>query len=647
MLDLRRETREADLVRIASDMAASLRHRGPDDQAEWVDAAAGIALAYRRLAIIDLSARGRQPMHSPSGRYVLVFNGEIYNFQLLRHELEEGGTRFRGGSDTEVVAAAVDEWGLEDALTRFNGMFAFAVWDRRERQLWLARDRLGEKPLYFGCFDDVFIFASELKAFRRHPRFGGRVDKRAVEQYLAYGYFPHTSCVYEGVQKVAPGEVATLTAPKGMSIALAPYWSLKNTVIAGASAPFIGSAEDAVAELELLLKDAIALRTHADVPLGAFLSGGIDSTTVVALMQAQESRPVKTFTIGFSDPRYDEAEDARVVAQFLRTDHTELHVTPAEAQAVIPDLPEIFDEPFGDSSQIPTYLVARLARQEVKVALAGDGADEVFGGYNRYLWTESVWRRSRNVPRWARHAAAKLLVSRSPEQWDTVVRKFGRLLPSVVQQRNPGDKLHKLFALLEADDPATVYGAAIAHWALPRFDSTNGGRVPGVNDAPAVLRALTEQMMYLDTLIQLPGDMLTKVDRATMAVSLEGRLPFLDHRVVEFAWRLPLSLKLRGGRGKWILRRVLDRHVPFSLIERPKMGFGVPIGDWLRGPLREWAESLLADATRDLAGVVDSGVLRHRWAQHVARQRNWQQPLWTLLMLHSWWQHQGRMTSRG
>lgn len=630
---------------VVETMTETLRHRGPDDDGLWTDPQVGIGLGSRRLAVVDLTAEGHQPMVSASGRYVVAFNGEIYNHPDLREELQGMGHRFRGRSDTEVLLGAVDYWGLRGALERSNGMFALALWDRRARRLSLARDRLGEKPLYYGRVGGGFAFASELKALWVHPGVRGEIDRDALALFLRYKYIPAPRSIYRGICKLPPASILTIGPEFRGEPAPVSYWSAAEAAERGTAEPFRGSGPEAEEALHELLRDAVARRMIADVPLGAFLSGGVDSSTVVALMQTRSDRPVRTFTIGFRDPAYDESADARRVAEHLGTDHTELLVTPGEAMAVIPSLPEIYDEPFADSSQIPTYLVSRLAREHVTVSLSGDGGDEVFGGYNRYLWAESVWRRFGWMPAGVRRAVAGTLLSVSPRRWDSMAAGLGPLLPATARQRVPGEKVHKLARALRADGPEGLYGSLVSHWEDPAsvvLGANGGGSTTRLDGA--ALPGLTRRMMYTDTVTYLPDDILVKLDRATMAVSLEGRVPYLDHRVVEFAWGLPLGMRARDGQGKWLLRRVLDRYVPRELVERPKMGFGLPVGSWVRGPLRDWAESMLDPTRLRREGYLNPGPVRAAWADHLSGRRNRQYELWDVLMFQAWLEASSRKT---
>ncbi|MGZ5257189.1 MAG: asparagine synthase (glutamine-hydrolyzing), partial [Burkholderiales bacterium] len=586
------------MTTVVERMADTLFHRGPDDSGTWIDKDAGIALGHRRLSIIDLSPEGHQPMTSHSGRYVMAYNGEIYNFRELRKELERDGVQWRGHSDTEVMLAAFEAWGVEGALQRFNGMFAFALWDRNEKALHLARDRLGEKPLYYGWAGKTFLFASELKALKAHPAWRAEIDRNALAAYLRHNYVPAPYSIYTGIAKLPPGHRIKLTAHDTGPVRTEPYWSLREAAEAGVANPLDVDDETAVEGLDRLLRDAIARRMVADVPVGVFLSGGIDSSTVVALMQAQSSRPVRSFSIGFAEEAYNEARHAKAVAQHLGTDHTELYVTPQQAMSVIPKLPLIYDEPFADSSQIPTFLVSELARKHVAVTLSGDGGDELFCGYVRYFWGRRIWNRIGRLPYRLRTLTAAALRSLSPSSWNVLFAGMNRLMSSTAVGELTGDRVHKLANVLAVSSPDALYHGLVSHWPQPQ-SMVHGSREPltALTDRTqwARLSDFTQRMMFLDAVTYLPDDILVKVDRASMAVSLEARVPMLDHRVVEFAWRVPLSRKNRNDQGKWLLRQVLYRYVPPALIDRPKMGFGVPIDSWLRGPLRGWAEDLLSE----------------------------------------------------
>ncbi|HYC61719.1 MAG TPA: asparagine synthase (glutamine-hydrolyzing) [Thermoanaerobaculia bacterium] len=616
-------------------MADTLSHRGPDDAGTWADPAAGIALGHRRLSIIDLSPEGHQPMASPSGRYVIAYNGEVYNFESLRRELDREGFRWRGHSDTEVMLAAFEKWGVVGALERFNGMFAFALWDRAERMLHLARDRMGEKPLYYGWAGNTLLFGSELKALRAHPAWASRISRDALAAYLRYNYVPAPYSIYEGISKLPAAHYLSISAARAGDPQ--PYWSLRTVAESGHADPIDRSDADAIEELDTLLRDAVRIRTVADVPVGVFLSGGIDSSTVVALMQAQAAGPVKSFSIGFAEAEYNEAQHAKAVATHLGTDHTELYVTPEEAMSVIPSLPDTYDEPFADSSQVPTVLVSKLARSKVTVTLSGDGGDELFCGYTRYFLGRRVWNTIGRVPRPVRTFAGRALTSLSPNSWNTVVGNVARVVPSA--RAITGHRLHKLAEVLGVPSADIMYQGLVSHWSEPE-SIVHASREPrtAVMDPEqwADLNDFTARMMYLDALTYLPDDILVKVDRASMSVSLEARVPLLDHRVVEYAWRLPLTMKLRNDQGKWLLRQVLYRYVPKHLIERPKMGFGVPIDHWLRGPLRGWAEDLLNEKKLEAGGHFQVAAIREKWAEHLSGARNWQYWLWDILMFQAW-----------
>jgi asparagine synthase (glutamine-hydrolysing) len=627
-----------DAERVLGRMTLTIAHRGPDDSGAWLDQPAGVALGHRRLSIIDLSAAGLQPMASASGRYVIVYNGEIYNYRVLRRELESlGTTGWRGHSDTEVILRAMDQWGIRGALERLNGMFAFAVWDRELRKLTLARDRIGEKPLYYGRVGGTFLFGSELKALAAHPAFESEVDRDALTLYLRHNYVPAPHSIWRGISKLPPAHLIEVSQGGRTIGAPQRYWDFRAVAEAGAAEP-LPDGPELVDQLESLLKEAVAMRMEADVPLGAFLSGGIDSSTVVALMQAQSPRPVRTFTIGFHEQRYNEADHAREVAAHLGTDHTELYVTSKDALALIPRLGSIWDEPFSDSSQIPTYLVSELTRRHVKVSLSGDAGDELFGGYHRYIQAMRLWKAMAWSPPGARRLAARLfdapLAGKTADALAGLVPRYRML--------NLADRLPKVGQVIAERTPEALYRRLVSHFKSPE-EIVIGGREPptALTGAVPPFGDFRQTMMYLDTVTYLPDDILAKVDRAAMAVSLESRVPFLDHRVVEFAWRLPMSAKIKGGKGKHILRQVLYRHVPRHLVERPKMGFGVPIDDWLRGPLRDWAEDLIGESRLRTEGFFVPGPIRKLWDEHVSGRRNWHYYLWDILMFQAWWQEQG------
>ena len=627
-----------ELRSIAGDMVRRIGYRGPDDSGVWCDEAAGLALGHVRLSILDLSAAGHQPMVSHTGRYVITYNGEIYNCLDLRADLEQSSYGFRGHSDTEVLLAAIEAWGIETALGRLNGMFAFAVWDRHERALTLARDRLGEKPLYYGWAGPALIFGSELKAFYGCPWFNGNIDRGALSLLLRHNCIPVPHSIYREIAKLPPASYVTVQADHVTSRQfprMLTYWSHKQSL--GKRSDVIRSEADAVGQLDTLLRDAIGLRMAADVPLGAFLSGGVDSSTVVALMQAQSGRPVRTFSIGFHEAGYNEAIYAKAVAQHLGTDHTELYVTAADALAVIPRLPTLYDEPFADSSQIPTVLLSQLARRHVTVALSGDGGDELFGGYNRYFWGKTLQRRIGWLPGSMRPVIVRFIRSLSPSTWRRCLRACAWSGHAV---KESVDKLYKLADMLNEGDLDDLYLGFVSHWKHPD-DVIIDGKEPRTvltdRSAWPILQDFTMRMMYLDAVTYLPDDLLVKIDRASMAVGLEARIPLLDHRLVEFAWSLPLSLKIRrASEGKWILRRLLTRYVPDRLIDRPKMGFGVPLDAWLRGPLREWVEALLNEDRLRREGYFHPEPIRRKLTEHLSGQANWHYHLWDVLMFQSW-----------
>lgn len=627
----RRSTGDA-LEGLAENMACLLRHRGPDASGVWTEPEAGVALGHARLSIIDLSAAGAQPMASASGRYVLSYNGEVYNAGELRADLEQEGHLFRGHSDTEAIVEGFAAWGVPETVERLIGMFAFAVFDRKERVLTLVRDRLGIKPLYWGRLEGRVAFASELKAFAPLPGFPSEIDRDALAAYLCTGYVPAPASIYRGISKLEPGSMLEVRAD-GV-VRSHRYWSALDVAERGQSLPLKADETEAVGQLEALLTDAVTRRMVADVPLGVFLSGGIDSSTVAALMQANAREPVRSFSIGFHEQSYNEADAAKAVAEHLGTDHTELYVSAAEAQSVVPKLPEIFDEPFADVSQIPTYLVSEMTRKHVTVALSGDGGDELFAGYNRYAQGLRAVQALRRLPGPLPSAVSRLLSSAPPQTWDALFSA----VPSGLRPRQPGDKLHKLAAVLGAD-PDDYYRVLVSPWA-EAWSLVQGARRPEPAPFAKEVRSRFKNelawMQYADMVTYLPDDVLTKVDRASMAVSLEARVPLLDHRVVAFAWQLPDDLKIRRGQGKWLLRQLLYKYVPKSLVERPKMGFGVPIDAWLRGPLKEWAEDLLDPGPMAQAGYLDPEPIRLKWAEHLSGRRNWQHFLWNVLMFEAW-----------
>lgn len=638
-------------------MTVALRHRGPDDAGTWEDTHATIALGHRRLSIIDISAAGHQPMKSASGRFVIAFNGEVYNHLELRAELADAGAAplWRGHSDTETLLACFDQWGIEATLHKSVGMFAAAVWDHKDHSLMLARDRFGEKPLYYGWVAGRLVFASELKALRALEGFTNDVSRDALAQYMRCMYVPAPWSIYTGIFKLEPGCLLVVrrrpprTAPSDPlrapnsyeSMTMTRWWSLADVVEKGARNQ-ITDENQAIEQLEASLTRAVKQQSLADVPLGAFLSGGVDSSTIVALMQGQTSRPIRTFTIGFNERAFDESEHAKAVASHLGTAHAEFIVSATETTGLVTDLPRMFDEPFADSSQIPTYLVSRAARQHVTVALSGDGGDELFGGYNRYFWGPAVWDRVGWLPYAMRRTLGSAITAISPEQWDGFGDVVNRLSGRGRRLMRVGDKAHKLASRLRSvRRREDLYVSLVSEWQAK--DVLSGGfsgtAMPYLlSDSVPPAAAVDERsrMMYLDSMTYLPDDILCKVDRAAMAVSLETRVPFLDHRVAELAWRLPLSMKIRGNQGKWILRQLLYRHVPRRLIERPKAGFGIPVGEWLRGPLRSWGEDLLDESRLSREGFFQPDVIRAAWEQHLSGRHDWTARLWGVLMFQAW-----------
>jgi asparagine synthase (glutamine-hydrolysing) len=640
-----------DVENILGSMADTIRHRGPDGSGIWMDVNEGFAVAHRRLSIVDLSPAGHQPMVSKKGRYVIAFNGEIYNHLELRRELEitpqqhsiaaRGAAKINwsGHSDTETLLAGFEAWGIEATLKRTVGMFALSLWDKEEKVLTLARDRMGEKPLYYGFQKNTFLFGSELKALKAHPDFLSEIDRDVLSLYLRHGYIPAPYSIYKGINKLLPGTYVQLRlGDDANSQTLLPnaYWSMVHVAAEGLAKPFNGCDKEAIAALDTQLKQSIGLQMAADVPLGAFLSGGVDSSTVVALMQAQSKQPIKTFAIGFDEVGYNEAEYAKAVAKHLGTEHTELYISPTDAMNVIPLLGEIYDEPFADSSQIPTFLVSKMAKQHVTVSLSGDAGDELFCGYNRYLLADK-WKQIEHIPFALRKSAGKLIQALSPSKWDAIFQHANKIkkFPS-----NMGIKLEKLAMRLESIDGASdLYYSLVSETNQPE-QIVIGAREPitwltetGMNMS---FKDAKQHMMFLDAMTYLPDDILVKVDRAAMVNSLETRVPFLDHRMVELAWQLPMSMKIRAGKTKWILREVLYQYVPKHLIERPKAGFGIPLGEWLRGPLRAWVESLINEQRLHKEGYFNANYIRNIWFAHLSGQRNHQSLLWSILMFQAW-----------
>ncbi len=627
---------------VAEKMASRIIHRGPDDFGTWVDGSFGITLAHRRLSILELSAAGHQPMVSLSGRYVIVFNGEIYNHLELRQELNV--TAWRGHSDTETLLAGFEAWGIEVTLKKTVGMFAIALWDRKEKILMLARDRIGEKPLYYGFQKNTFIFGSELKAFRAHPDFVGEIDRDVLCLYLRYCYIPAPYSIYKGIYKLPPGNFIQFPIAAGIDelrlVKPKAYWSLAEVASKGRVHPFVGSLTDAVTVLDKQLRRAIALQMVADVPLGAFLSGGVDSSVIVALMQAQSTRPVRTFSIGFNEGGYNEAGYAKAVANHLGTEHTDCYISSAEAMRVIPRLAGMYDEPYSDSSQIPTFLVSQMASKHVKVSLSGDAGDELFCGYNRYALAD-IWRKIERVPFGLRRMAGRLVRTVGLLARNNIFQHTGKIS---ALSSNMSEKLEKLSWLMDSvDDSDSLYYNLVSKVMTPDR-AVSSAREPGswLTESGLKLQFSDPKinMMYMDCMTYLPDDILVKIDRAAMANSLETRVPFLDHRIIDLAWSLPLSIKMCNGQSKWILRQVLYRYVPKRLIERPKMGFGIPVGEWIRGQLRDWAEALLSESRIQQEGFFDAQFIRLRWQEHLSGKRNWFHFLWSVLMFQEWLEEQ-------
>jgi len=622
-----------ELLERAQTMAATINWRGPDSRGEWADEKTGISIAHRRLAVVDLTSAGHQPMVSASGRYVIAYNGEVYNSTEIRNDLKGRHISWRGHSDTETILEACGILGVSETVKKCIGMFAFAIWDRQERELWLVRDRLGIKPLYYGFNNGIFFFGSQIKTFLQHPAFRPEMNLFAVQEYLRFGYIPAPLSIWKDISKLTQGSWIKLSA--GGTVDTGTYWDLETAVRKGMENRFTGTPEEAADELEMLLKDAVKCRMIADVPLGAFLSGGIDSSLVCALMQSQSSKPIKTFSIGFAEQGYNEAQYAKAVASHLGTEHHELYVSSAQAQAVIPVIPVWYDEPFADSSQIPTVLVSRLARQHVTVALSGDGGDELFAGYGRYTATEHAATFLKHIPFPMRSIAANCIRSVSPEKWHA--------LASIFPEKSGLSKIVTrawMYAeILLKQNFKDLYCHLVSHWQnpFPLVMGANGDNETKWNSKfNSQFLARREWMQYIDTITYLPDDILTKTDRASMSCSLELRVPIIDHRAVELSWRFPSKWKTDNGVTKRPLRHILYKYIPEKLIERPKMGFGIPLSTWLRTDLREWAEDLLNTKKMNEDGIFQPKQIRNRWIDHLSGNGDWDYPLWIILMFQAW-----------
>jgi asparagine synthase (glutamine-hydrolysing) len=623
-------------------MTDAITHRGPDDEGFWTQPSERVAIGHRRLSILDLTFAGHQPMLSHSKRYVIAFNGEIYNHLELRGKLEidsENELNWNGHSDTETLLQCFDLWGIDRSLERIKGMFAIAIYDTIDKALYLIRDRMGEKPVYYGWINNNFVFGSEIKSIKQFNGFQGEIDRDSLALFLKYDYIPEPYSIFKGINKLQQGNYLKIKmSDRGWTqqckVSIKQYWSMEEVVNSGANKKFIGTDEQAIEKLEELISESVKQQMISDVPLGAFLSGGIDSSLAVAMMQKQSSRKVKTFTIGFDEKNYNEAEYAKQVASHIGTDHTELYITPKQAMAVISKLPKIYDEPFADSSQIPMFLVSEMARKHVTVSLSGDGADELFGGYNRYFMANKLWKRLNNIPLFIRKLISQSIGFFNPRIWNFIFIVTYKFLPKKFMVSNPTDKVYKFSRILTSRDIYEVYDRLISHWINP-YEVVLNSKNKEIKSNFSSLSP-EEEMMLSDSLSYLPDDILVKVDRASMFVSLETRAPFLDKDIVEFACQIPLNLKIRDSKGKWILRKILDKYVPNDLIDRPKMGFGVPIDSWLRGPLKDWAEDLLNEKRLTDDGYFNVKLIRKKWNEHLSGDQNWQYHLWSILMFQVW-----------
>ncbi len=630
---------------IIEKMGDSISHRGPDSSGVWLDAEIGIAMVHRRLSILDLSPSGHQPMQSSSGRFTLVFNGEIYNHLSIRSQISDA-YQWRGHSDTETILAGFEIWGIKNTIQKSTGMFSLAVWDAKEKSLSLFRDRIGEKPLYYGWQNGSFLFGSELKSLIVHPSFQHEIDRNSLSLFMRYGYVPSPASIYKGIQKLAPASFIELF-PYSNSFrneetpVPAEYWSLAEVVSDGQKRSDLMNSIEIQEKLDFLLREVIDQQMVADVPVGAFLSGGIDSSTIVAIMQTLSRKKIKTFSVGIEAEGYNEAPYAKEIAEFLGTDHTELFFSDKEARNIIPDLPGIYDEPFSDPSQIPTFYLSQVSRKDVAVSLSGDAGDELFAGYNRYFLGDLIHKINRNLPRPLMKALTSAVYRISPQIWDTCFSPIKSFLPTNISTRPIGDRLHKLAKIFQQSDFMSTYVAMMSHWQDPSKIVINGSdsiNQSSLRNLSSNCDDLFHKMMAFDTVTYLPDDILVKVDRAAMSCSLETRLPFLNHHLVEFAWQIPLSMKIKNGKGKSVLRNVLYKYIPQELFDRPKTGFGLPIHSWLRGPLREWAESLLNESRLKNQGYLETAPITEKWQQHLSGHRNWHLQLWNVLIFQSWFE---------
>jgi len=624
-----------------SKMAATISNRGPDDYGYWCDVKSGIGLAHRRLSIIDLTKSGQQPMRSYSKRYVIVFNGEVYNYKELKKELVSENISWRGSSDTEIMLAAIDCWGLKKAVCKFNGMFAFALWDKKKCVLSLCRDRMGIKPLYYAKIKGGLLFASEIKAIKAYSDYHSDINTAALGSYLKYNYIPTPDTIFKNTWKLEPGHMINLKSSEIKNSIIKPsdnYWDIKNIAYTNQKNKFKGDDEDAITELDFLLNDSVNKRMISDVPIGAFLSGGVDSSAVASVMQSQSVSKINTFSIGFKEDGYNEACYAKKIASYLGTNHTELYISQKDALDVIPKLPTLFDEPFSDSSQIPTFLVSKLASRYVTVSLSGDGGDELFGGYNRHFLIPSIWKKIGKINPVIRRFVANFLNNLSPVQLNELFYKMNKTIPLIKKIDRAGDKINKLSEILHLKTPEAIYESLCSNWKTPESvlrgfrEDIDFGKIKKSVECFDI----SHKTMFWDMTTYLPDDILTKVDRSTMGASIEGRVPILDHRIVEFSWSLPLEMKIRNNKGKWILRHVLDRYLPSKFVDRPKTGFGIPIDVWLRRDLRDWVENLLNRKKLDSEGFFDPEIIRTVWKEHLIGKKNQQYQLWNILMFQSW-----------